>query len=47
MTDAKKTKQKKPQNWQVEKLDFWEGKWRKIKSKWLKLSKEAPNSPSK
>lgn len=43
-----KNKQKKTkQNWQVEKLDFWEGKWRKIKSKWLKRSKEAPNSPSK
>lgn len=30
MTSAKKEKEN--QNWQVEKLDFWEGRWRKIKS---------------
>lgn len=37
MTGARKEKQK----WQLEKkIDFGEGKWCKIKSKWLKLSKE-------
>lgn len=42
MTGVKKENEK----WQEEQLDLWEGKWCKIKSKWLKLSKEAQNSPS-